>query len=433
MNGTLDPEAGNKITGFAAAAATDEPAKTNTNAATAEADDADASQSSSNSSVQEKLGPSTISTSDMYMWKQLELEKSKYPGASTWAPDEERLFELLFFRQDLPILPSHWGMDLSNVPISEANFADAEHSPVVYAHSKDFLGKPPKATNALVRLIELTAAVRTTSESGLHHRVPGMVKDGLDRFLAWAAEDGGYLHRRVVPNVITEVVDTAMPERAITELLQGRMRALARLQREFLREDRDPNFWRNNNTKTLGGGGDDYAEEGWGRGILQQGYLSPRRTRLVNKLRRRRAGRTGKQPRLGDNSNSTEDELTRGTPPHHDVAAAPTPRRRTFASGADDDDLDELSTSPVKYRRPPPVVYGFFILDSSVFILTADASLGDQAYVSFHVEADFMEHRQSVWNALTLAMVACLARDEMRERADDFEPQPEEEDSDPDL
>ncbi|TQW00759.1 hypothetical protein IF1G_00690 [Cordyceps javanica] len=454
-----------KGAGVAAAAGTDVPTKTSANASTGDDDDYDNTDAprSSSKTLQEKAAATAPIVGDMDLWKQLELEKSRYPGASTWAPDEERLFELLFFREGLPILPSHWELDLRAVPISEANFADAEKQPIVYAHSKDFL-----ATRALVRLIELTAAIRTTSESGLHHRVPGMIKEGLDRFLAWAAEDGGYHHRRVVPNIITEVVDTLMLESDITDLLQGRMRALARLQREYLREDRDPNFWHGTSsastTRTAANGNASSAAAAAADRdhLLLQRYLSPRRKRHANKYRH---GKAPKWRRRSDNA--MEDELA-GTPHHphtggHFQDAAAPRRRRTFASPASElDELarpgdgDRMRSSPagehrllsspsttgtcldgggpaVRYRRQPPVVYGFFILNSSVFILTADASLGDHAYVSFHVEADFMEHRQSVWNALTLAMVACLARDEMRLRADDFEPQPEEEDSDPDL
>ncbi|KAM3510895.1 hypothetical protein MY11210_005433 [Beauveria gryllotalpidicola] len=458
----------------AAAASADAPARTNANAEAGEDDDdeyddADAPESSSSSSrsTSEKATPAALTTTgDMeHLWEQLELEKSRYPGASTWAPDEERLFELLFFRQDLPILPSHWELDMSAVPISEANFADGENTPVVYAHSTDF-----RATTALVRLIELTAAIRTTSESGLRQRVPGMIKDGLDRFLAWAAEDGGYSHLRVVPNIITEVVDTKMLEGDITALLQGRMRALARLQREFLRADRDPGtFWRNVAAAAAEGGDDDDDVFADRKSLLLQDYLSPRRDRHANKYRQRNTPGRRRQHRRSDNS--AEDELARAplaqTAADHSGAA---PRqRRPFAAGPATTELDELaqpgdsvigllsssgserdglfssaastaslvsSPSPagvVRYRRPPPVVYGFFILNSSVFILTADASRGDNAYVSFHVETDFLDQRQSVWNALTLAIVTCLARDDMRRRTEDFEPLAAEEDSDPDL
>ncbi|KAM3506639.1 hypothetical protein MY10362_002228 [Beauveria mimosiformis] len=457
----------------AAAADADAPASTDANAEAGadddddDYDDADAPSNTGSSRGQKGNPVALTTTGDMeHQWEQLELEKSRYPGASTWARDEERLFELLFFRQDLPILPSHWELDMSAVPISEANFADVENAPVVYAHSTDF-----RATTALVRLIELTAAIRTTSESGLHQRVPGMIKDGLDRFLAWAAEDGGYSHLRVVPNIITEIVDTKMQEGDITALLQRRMRALARLQREFLRADRDPGaFWRDVATAVTEGGDDDDDDDIFSdrNSLLLQSYLSPRRDRHANKYRRRNTPGRRRQRRRNDNS--AEDELARAplaqTAADHSGAA---PRRRRPFAAVPATELDELaqpgdsvtgllsssaserdglfspaastaslvsSPSPaavIRYRRPPPVVYGFFILNSSVFILTADASRGDNAYVSFHVETDFLDQRQSVWNALTLAIVTCRARDDMRRRTEDFEPLAAEEDSDPDL
>ncbi len=322
-----------------------------------------------------------------------------------------------------------------------------------------------------MRLIELTASIRTTSESGLHHRVPAMLKDGLDRFLAWAAEDGGYSHLRVVPNAIAEVIDTALLEGDITALLQGRMRALARLQRDYLRQDRDPNFWQGittgataSRTKTEDDeGGDDDDAYGDRDSLLLQRYLSPRKDRLFNRTPRRGNGGPRRRRRLG--SNAMEDELA--TTPDDQTSgadAAVSRRRRTFASPVSE--LDELAqpggdscllssppserteasrrlqsspaTSPsspatVQYRRRPPVVYGFFVLNSSIFVLTTDASRGENAYVSFHVETDFMEQGQCVWNALTLAIVACLARDDMRLRVDDFEPLAAEEESDPDA
>ncbi|KAJ3478272.1 hypothetical protein NLG97_g8628 [Lecanicillium saksenae] len=92
------------------------------------------------SSLREKNTANTVNTGDMDLWAQLELEKARYPGASTWALEEEHLFELLFCRQDLPILPLHWELDLSGVPISGTNFAPLQSPAVVYAHGKDFIG-----------------------------------------------------------------------------------------------------------------------------------------------------------------------------------------------------------------------------------------------------------------------------------------------------
>lgn len=87
-----------------------------------------------------------------------------------------------------------------------------------------------------------------------------------------------------------------------------------------------------------------------------------------------------------------------------------------------------------QFRRRPPVVYGIFILRTSVFILTVDSAKdGKNAYVSFHVDVHFMDRHQSVWNALTVALVVCLARDELMTRLDDFETADMPEESDPDA
>lgn len=79
---------------------------------------------------------------EMDLKKEMQREKSLYPGAKTWAAEEEKLFELLFMRQGLPILPAHWEVDFRNVPIGIDNFSlDDETSPLIYAHGKEFLGK----------------------------------------------------------------------------------------------------------------------------------------------------------------------------------------------------------------------------------------------------------------------------------------------------
>jgi hypothetical protein len=71
----------------------------------------------------------------------MKLEKERYPGASSWAPAEERLFEILYMRQDLPMLPTTWDVDLRGVPISDIVFQTSdEFPPIIYAHSKDFRG-----------------------------------------------------------------------------------------------------------------------------------------------------------------------------------------------------------------------------------------------------------------------------------------------------
>jgi hypothetical protein len=80
------------------------------------------------------------------------------------------------------------------------------------------------------------------------------------------------------------------------------------------------------------------------------------------------------------------------------------------------------------------VVWGLFIINSSVFLCTLDAAKeGDDAYVSWHAEIAFTQTRQCVWHALTVALVVCLARDELMTRLDDFDTLPEEPVEDPDL
>ncbi|KAG5949789.1 hypothetical protein E4U53_005757, partial [Claviceps sorghi] len=74
---------------------------------------------------------------------ELELEKKRYPGASTWAADEERLFEILFQRAERPILPGHWEVDFRGIPMLDTVFSldddKPDGRPIVYSRSgKDF-------------------------------------------------------------------------------------------------------------------------------------------------------------------------------------------------------------------------------------------------------------------------------------------------------
>lgn len=78
--------------------------------------------------------------------EQMEEAKAMYPGSKEWAKDEERLFEVLYLRQDIPMLPRHWIVDFRGIPIPEEIFETTkEYPPRVYAHSKgktkEFLGK----------------------------------------------------------------------------------------------------------------------------------------------------------------------------------------------------------------------------------------------------------------------------------------------------
>ncbi|KAG6115271.1 hypothetical protein E4U13_002891 [Claviceps humidiphila] len=301
---------------------------------------------------------------------ELELEKKRYPGASTWAPAEENLFEILFQRAERAILPGHWEVDFRGIPMLDTVFStndddddgsrknDLSRS-IVYSRS----GNDFQATMALLRLIDLTSSVRTTVQSGLHQKASSLIKSSLDRYLSWAAQDGGYAHLRYVPNIITAELDPRLGETEITNLMEQRMRALAFLQREYLRVDRDDE--------------DFTPSEG-------QEHCP---AALVDRF-------------LGQAT-------------AHHAGYAP--------SWGDDDDDDGEAAAAVVYRREPPVVYGLFVLRSSVFLLTVDSAKGLDAYVSFHVDMHFMDRHQSVWNALTIAIAVCLARDQLAARVEDFE------------
>ncbi|KAL4722607.1 hypothetical protein ACLX1H_010488 [Fusarium chlamydosporum] len=334
------------------------------------------------------------------MCEEMKREKQRYPGASDWAPAEERLFEILFLRQDLPILPTTWDVDLRGIPVSDTVFQTSDnYPPIIYAHLKNFAD--------------------------------------LDRYLNWAAQDGGFMHLRVVPNIMVEAVDTTMPEDEISKHIQNQMRSLAKLQREFLRADRSSRFW----------------------DVVKPNIFKTPRDKEEPKIK----------IEIDDESPSCARWLTptesRDSPHYHidrvfavteshDVAIKVEPGlkspglsattqvfKTTSISKASSPPYSLPSNSPDEpqtpsnriYTRHPPVVYGLFIINTSVLVLTTDSSKGPDPYVSFHIQVDFFDEHQGIWNALTIALVACLARDELRTRITDFEELPCVEDSDPDA
>lgn len=72
--------------------------------------------------------------------EEMEKEKSMFPGALTWAQGEAKLFEVLFMRQYIPILPSHWGVDFRALPMSNCFSTPDGADSVIYAHGKEFQG-----------------------------------------------------------------------------------------------------------------------------------------------------------------------------------------------------------------------------------------------------------------------------------------------------
>jgi hypothetical protein len=71
----------------------------------------------------------------------MERAKRIYLGGLEWARPEEQLFEILFLRQEIPLLPLHWEVDFRGVPISGDCFCYRKGvKPIVYAHASTFQG-----------------------------------------------------------------------------------------------------------------------------------------------------------------------------------------------------------------------------------------------------------------------------------------------------
>lgn len=322
-----------------------------------------------------------------------------------------------------------------------------------------------------MRLVDLTANARTMVQSGMRHKVPRLIKNGLDSLILWSAKDGGYDNLKVVPNIMTEVIDTkSMSEDRITDYMQYRMQALARLQREFLRVDRHPRFWEDVEPVIMD------PEHTLYTLLLEKAKLLHMKlttiegadsildepTSDISSILGVNLERATKRRRFAPRPRSEEDGLAEG----HDkmkrkrggreqrkldrialsellcapkVEEAPGSFREASpfsrAVAAKSGTLDRTTTSLFRtgcpnessgptFARTPPVVYGLFILNTSVFLLTVDSATVDGAHVSFHVDMDFSDSHQSVWNALTVAIAVCMARDELMGRTEDFEATP---------
>ncbi|CEJ88003.1 hypothetical protein VHEMI04581 [[Torrubiella] hemipterigena] len=385
--------------------------------------------------------------SPLTLQQQLEIEKKVYPGAKTWAPREELLFERLFMRQELAMLPAHWDVDFRDVPIGDAAFAvKGESEPIIYAYGKEF-----SATTALTKLIDLTSAVRTASQTGLVNRSSEVLKKGLERYLAWAAEDAGYNKLKVVPNIIAEIVSPELEEDAVTDYMQSRMRALARLQREFLHKDRRSDFWKLEPSTDPNDTPNKTPLSK--KKLLLQKYLSPHGKRLAKRKRASndddsddfapqsedstptKSGSNNRRVRRKLHHFSTEyDELATDQSSILSFQPTATQTMPTDSSRPETPKGKDITKGEMlEYRRQPPVVYGLFILGETAFVLTVDSARGESGYISFLCETDFMNKGQTIWNALTIAMVVCMARDDLRERMHDFEDATFEDDTDHDA
>ncbi|KAM4060377.1 hypothetical protein HRG_002053 [Hirsutella rhossiliensis] len=413
----------------------------------------------------------------------IDAEKALYPGASTWAPDEDRLFEILFLRQELPLLPSNWTMDFRGVPMTDTIFQTSDEYPrIVYARDNNF-----HATTALTHLIEVTMQVRTSCQSGLRHKAPSIIKKAIERYIYWAAEDGDYQNLRYIPNITVATVDEGLEEDDITRFMKRHMRALARLQREFLKESRDADFWyvggkrarhvrsprrlRSSRDerfyeharlirKYMLDDDDDDAElgsrsTGEDRSAADESMTGATGEEMeldivANAGTQSRPVSTSPCTRIGeglaamdlDDQEALAQDYATGRLQHHETSGALfrdrdlTPDSASRASESlrlDDTAVHADPEQATTYRRHPPVVYGLFILHTTVFLVTLDSAKGEAADVSYHVDMVLTDVGQSVWNALTIAIAVCRARDELMARVDDFEPLDLVEESDPDA
>ncbi|KAK1244882.1 hypothetical protein MKX08_004511 [Trichoderma sp. CBMAI-0020] len=357
----------------------------------------------------------------------MQMAKRNYLGKLEWAKGEEQLFEILFLRQDIPLLPLHWEVDF-------------------------------RATTALTRLIDLTACVRTACQSGLRRKTPLMIKKALDKFIRWAAEDGGYSHLQHTPNVLVEILDKDAEQADLTSIIEARMNALARLHRKTLAIDQ-------NITESMD------IDRQVEMQIMSEAEASDEQQRQLLKQRRRPWGKLGSRimsKLLGlirfrpiikpesrgetkviddeDEEQTTvcerkqtadrlsvkmEEDEKPGVKPESfedDISMKDIPLAQTILSQS------PLLPSPLPFRRPPPVIYGFFIISTTVCLFTVDSSKeGSSMNLSLHLDMNFHDQSQSVWNALTVAIVACLSRDDMMTRMDDFEEQRVFEESDVDA
>ncbi|KAH7375776.1 hypothetical protein B0T11DRAFT_323757 [Plectosphaerella cucumerina] len=304
-------------------------------------------------------------------------ERALVPGSQEWADDEEKVFRILFLREFNPLLPRHWSMDFRGIPIPSQLFSQTDGcQPVIYSRA----GNDFKATRALIRLIELTSAVRTLSQTGQGEKVPQLIRKELEEYARWAAQDGGYDDLDIIPNLIVDSVDIAAGSEQIEEYMQTRMLKLAAEHRDYWRIERVP------------------------------------------------AGQTWKLPRVELAEVKTEKtESDDESAQSH--AAVDMPRIKI-----EDDDEPVGCSEEVRYTQRPPVLYGIFVIHHSAIVLSLDSfKEGNKALISYQVEAGFNAQYQGVWNAITMAIIICLARDHMVTMADDFVQLVEGPDSDPDA
>ena len=386
------------------------------------------------------------------------LEKENFPGAEKWAEDEERLFEILYLRETTPLMPRHWNIDFMGAPMPENVFEAPEVENTII---RAFSDSEFSVTQAIEKMMYLTGDVIAAFESGLVGKPQKMIHKSLTQFLSTLAHDAGYSHLEIVPNIFVEPVHGLLGEQ-ITMYMENRMKTLAGLQREFYREDRPVDFWNEAAPAAMS----IRAEKSR---LLHQLLTKKKRTisealeqeadaldAAMDKLstgesksKRRRVGDAPLQDITDEAirfdavvnaaesaTGSTQDSVLRpGTPVktkscqeygrkvEDEAPTRPRPPKFTKLTSPSPQGL---------YKRTPPVIYGLFVMGASVFVLTVDSSEEHDPFVTFHLSLDFSDPEQAVWNALTVGIVGCRARDEISGRLEDFEPKVTEQEVDPD-
>ncbi|GKT48616.1 uncharacterized protein ColSpa_08797 [Colletotrichum spaethianum] len=340
--------------------------------------------------------------------EEMDEERKLFPGSDNWAEDELRLFKILYMRQYSPLLPSHWDMDFRGIPIPEILFASSDaHPPIINSRS----GSDFKATRALARLIELTGHVRGLCQTRQRHRARALIEKELHEYTKWAEQDGEYDSLDYIPNLIIDMVDTTMTPQAIEEHMQLRLRAAAASHRAH---------WRNDKPEVING---DHGPNGHQTEADDDEDAEPEDNRVVLV--------PDKYPTPSPQKLNTDPP---SAPPQNGINYDDSDDRKPTSTELDNSAEKLIHEPNGQFIRRPPVLYGLFIVNTSVMVLTIDsAKEGDQAYVSYQVEVGFSKHYQAVWNAITVAIVVCLARDAMIDMKEDFSHKMNDGDSDPDA
>jgi hypothetical protein len=222
--------------------------------------------------------------------------------------------------------------------------------------------------------MELTTHVRCLIGADHKAKGPQLIKKSLDLYINWAAADGEYDKLNIVSNILTAVVDISIGADNITRWMETQLANLAQSHRDFLRDG-------------------------------EEGVFESVEASVIGQFEK-----VGDLERAEDKADERRMDIDK---------AQETPRPK--------------KTRP-RYRRKPPVVYGLFVVSTTVMVLTVDASKEpEDAFTSYQVEVSFGSKQQGVWNAMTLAIVVCLARDEMMERKLDFDVFQPDTESDPDA